>query len=788
MIGNILLSAASVFCLLSMGMYFFTERGKPGLLFYARIGYYLTSIFSIVACLILFYAIITHQYQYSYVYSYSNNDLPFGLLLSTFYAGQEGSLMLWLLFTVIIGMILIDYTSKRENLEPKVMFFFSLSTLFLLIMVSPFLKSPFSYIWSGEFYIDVRNINYSYFNLPYLKNFFYSNPQEGTNFVKMNKELYGLLSGSGIAVNDFIIHGKGLNPLLQNFWMQIHPPVLFVAFAMAAVPFAFAMAALLQNNYNDWVIQSFPWLLSGMLILGLAIMLGGYWAYRVLGWGGYWGWDPVENSSLVPLITGVAAVHTFLIQKKTAVLGMPGKFIKTNLILSMLVYILVLYSTFLTRSGLLGEASVHSFVDPGEIMYIFLIIFIGIFLITAVLGLLKRWKSILKQNADTSFLSKEAVLFAGSVVLLASAVIIITGTSAPLFGSSVDISFYNRMNIPIAIIIGLINGLSLMIKWDITDKKSFAKELKIDFFISFILSVTVALISGMSDFLILLFTFSSFFTIVVNSKALIRNISQGIKITGGLISHIGVGIFFLGVIASGNFSETRQIELTKGEKKIMLGYEFVFQGAKAFDNGKKFVFNVLVSEGSWQDTAKPVMFLTETSGLMREPDILNKITKDVYVTPLGYDENASRGLILQKGQTSELDGIQITFSGFNMPPDAMQLMEKGEVIKISAELKIDYRGKTYKAEPYLESDGKTSDYFPFKIEEINREIEITGLDASGAISLNFKENNKTSNSPTEILTVEVCIKPFINLVWAGVIITSLGFFISYLRRLRESFN
>jgi len=141
MIGNILLSAASVFCLLSMGMYFFTERGKPGLLFYARIGYYLSSVFSIVACLILFQAIITHQYQYSYVYSYSNNDLPFGLLLSSFYAGQEGSLMLWLLFTVIIGMILIDYSLKRESLEPKVMLFFSLSTLFLLIMVSPFQKS-----------------------------------------------------------------------------------------------------------------------------------------------------------------------------------------------------------------------------------------------------------------------------------------------------------------------------------------------------------------------------------------------------------------------------------------------------------------------------------------------------------------------------------------------------------------------------------------------------------------------------------------------------------------------
>jgi cytochrome c-type biogenesis protein CcmF len=146
---------------------------------------------------------------------------------------------------------------------------------------------------------------------------------------------------------------------------------------MAAAPFAFAMAAVIKNEYDQWVKQSLPWILAGMMVLGLAIMLGGYWAYGVLGWGGYWGWDPVENSSLVPWIVGVALIHTMLIQKKSQANGGNGRFVKTNLILAVMTYVLVLYSTFLTRSGILGDSSVHSFVSPGMLVYFFLVLFIG---------------------------------------------------------------------------------------------------------------------------------------------------------------------------------------------------------------------------------------------------------------------------------------------------------------------------------------------------------------------------------------------------------------------------
>ena len=153
--------------------------------------------------------------------------------------------------------------------------------------------------------------------------------------------------------------GQGLNPLLQNPWMTIHPPIMFLGYAATAVPFAFAMAALWERRYDEWTKASMPWALVTVVTLGCAILLGGYWAYVTLGWGGYWGWDPVENSSLVPWLASAALVHGMLLQRAR------GRFRKLNFSLAILAYVLVVYATFLTRSGVLADFSVHSFVDLG---------------------------------------------------------------------------------------------------------------------------------------------------------------------------------------------------------------------------------------------------------------------------------------------------------------------------------------------------------------------------------------------------------------------------------------
>ncbi|MFA7289800.1 MAG: cytochrome c biogenesis protein CcsA, partial [Melioribacteraceae bacterium] len=344
MIGNILLTVGLLTALFTTIMYFFTLRGYQNTLTTARIGFHLTAISVIAASALLLHAILTHQYQYKYIYNYSGSDLSLGLLMSTFYAGQEGSFMLWTLFTVIVGLILLDYTSKRGDLENRVMMIFSLVIAFLLVMVNPLLKSPFNYIWSTPDFLEVTKLNAKFLSIPAIQSFIFSDPNSGKQFFQMAQDSYAVLVANGIPVNEFILQGKGLNPLLQNFWMQIHPPILFVGFAMSAVPFSFAFAALIKNEYQDWVKQSLPWVLAGSMVLGTAIMLGGYWAYGILGWGGYWGWDPVENSSLVPWIIAVASIHTLLVQKKSQDNGQGSRFVKTNLILSILTFLLVLYS------------------------------------------------------------------------------------------------------------------------------------------------------------------------------------------------------------------------------------------------------------------------------------------------------------------------------------------------------------------------------------------------------------------------------------------------------------
>jgi cytochrome c-type biogenesis protein CcmF len=333
MFGSIVVVLALVFSIAAMTMYFLAYRGYNNTLNYGRLAYHIMAMLVIVASTYLWYVILTHQYQYKYVFSYTSKDLPGGLLFSAFWGGQEGSFMLWLLLTAIVGIFLQSYTSKRGDLEPRVMAVFSLATTFLLVMVSPMFKNPFAFIWAEPIFVNLKSINQAFFNQPFLQSFMFSDNETGENFIKMSRELYTSLTSAGISVNQFITDGRGLNPQLLNFWMQIHPPILFIGFAMATVPFTFAIAALMKNDYTDWVRQSFPWVLTGAAVLGLGIMLGGYWAYEMLGWGGYWAWDPVENSSLIPWLIGVASIHTMLVQRRSQSKGGPGKFLKTNLIL-----------------------------------------------------------------------------------------------------------------------------------------------------------------------------------------------------------------------------------------------------------------------------------------------------------------------------------------------------------------------------------------------------------------------------------------------------------------------
>lgn len=802
MAGNILVTLALLASVFSMIMYYLSYKGYKNTINLGRLGYHAMAIFVIAASALLLYAILTHQYEYKYIYSYSGSGLPFGLLMSTFYAGQEGSFMLWVLFSSIIGLILLEYTSKRGDLEPRVMMLYSLISMFLLLMVTPLLKSPFEYIWADPTFINIENINRSLVGLPFVQNFIFADQSTNQQFIKVGKELYSALLSNGISLNEFIIQGKGLNPLLQNFWMQIHPPILFVGFALSAVPFVFAISALIKNEYQSWIKQSLPWLLSAMMVLGLAIMLGGYWAYGVLGWGGWWGWDPVENSSLVPWIVGVALIHTMLIQKKTFEKGKHGRFVKTNLILAIMTFILVIYSTFLTRSGILSDSSVHSFVSPGMLVYTFLLLFIITFTLIGIGGIIYRWKNMSEEvEREESVLSRELALFTGSAVLIASAIIILVGTSAPIFGSSVEIRFYNELNLPIAIIIGIVNGLSLLLKWKVTEKGEMWKQSRFSLITTVVASLLVILIGQIYDLMLIIFTVASLFALFVNLEIAYRIILGRKLFLGASISHIGVAIFFLGIIATGGFTQDKRIDLERGKTVEVFGHSLTFTGYKPIGNGSKYAFNVEVKKGDNADVVSPVMYFSDfNNGLMREPDILNKFTSDFYISPLGYEDgtaqdnhNHGETAALGKGEAYEYNGSRIYFTEFNFPQESMDAMMRGEQFAIGAKLDITYNGETYQVEPKMRSGKEGKIFVGAEIPEANLKIDLINLNAGGKVDLEFSaldeahdEEEAAIKTPKEVLSIEASVKPFIGLIWWGTIIIVIGFVFSTVRRKKES--
>ena len=804
MIGSIILTLALAFSIISMIMYFLNYRGYKNTLNYGRIAYHGMAVLVIIASVFLWYVILTHQYQYNYVYSYSNNalrNLGFLHLASSFWGGQEGSFMLWLLMTAIVGIILQSYASKRGDLEPRVMAVFTLATSFLLVMVSPWFKNPFEYIWMTPVFVKIEHINSQFFNLPFLQSFFFTDQSNNQGFIQVSSELVAQLSQAGVSVNQFIIDGRGLNPQLLNFWMQIHPPMLFAGFAMATVPFAFAIAALMKNDYRDWVKQAFPWMLAGMGVLGLGIMLGGYWAYEMLGWGGYWAWDPVENSSLIPWLVGVAGIHTLLVQKRSQSAGSIGKYAKTNLMLCVLTYVLVLYSTFLTRSGVLGDASVHSFVDPGMIIYLFLVLFIGTFLLLGIGMIAFRWKTLNENIVDEeNLLSRELALFTSMIVLIASAIIVLVGTSAPLFGQSVDTIFYNEMHLPLAIIIMFLNGLSLLIKWRKTDTNELLKKSTISAVGAILFTLVLILFAGVSELMIILLALTTAFSLFVNLDIAIKIVRGNYKMLGAYVAHIGIALFILGVIGSAVYSEEVTFDLVKGKPEKAFGYELTFTGGYSIENNTKFAFNVDVKKGETEYKVAPVMYRSDfNNSIVREPAILTLLTKDIYFSPLGYDEggriqnqHSHNHFSLEKDSSITFEGKEITFLRFNLGPETMKLMSEGKDFQMGAVLKIEKDGKKVETELIRKQTSGRVEFTSFESEEMNLKINLENLSA-GVIDIALSSLDGTENESetvqtesNEVLSVTASIKPFVNLVWAGVAIMVVGFFIAMARRLKES--
>ncbi len=303
LLGTILIISGIAAAMLASVSYALVPNGHAAALAYGRFGTRaaLGAVLLVVALIV--YLFLMRRYDIKYVYDYSSADLELRFRVAAMWAGQPGSFVLWALWGLLAAQLLIRRTRHAEPYVLSVFMLLQAALLTFMLMRNPFVP--------------------------------YTDPTTGAAM--------------------FPPDGKGLNELLHNPWMVIHPPILFTGYALLAVPFAFALAGLWRRDYDGWARQALPWTLAGWSFLGLALLLGGYWAYETLGWGGYWGWDPVENSALVPWLTATALLHALLVQRTS------GGFRRASFALAILTYLLVFYATFLTRTGVLSSFSVHSF-------------------------------------------------------------------------------------------------------------------------------------------------------------------------------------------------------------------------------------------------------------------------------------------------------------------------------------------------------------------------------------------------------------------------------------------
>ncbi|MCB0774145.1 MAG: cytochrome c biogenesis protein CcsA [Flavobacteriales bacterium] len=433
---TVLSFTCALFALIAYTLY--TRTGEAGWRTMGRIFFRTQSIAILGIVTTLFVMLFNHWFEYDYVWKHSNTEMPLRYIASCFWEGQEGSFLLWSFWTMVLGNLLIR--SSREW-EGPVLAVFALVQAFLATMLlgvyvfgAKVGSSPFLLIRELP-----ENIGLPWTKLP-----------DYLSVVPQFKD------------------GRGLNPLLQNYWMTIHPPVLFLGFASTLVPFAYAIGGLWTRQLKQWMEPALPWTFFSIGVLGTGILLGGAWAYEALSFGGFWAWDPVENSSLVPWITLVGAGHLMLINKRK------DTSLFTTFFFALITFLLVLYSTFLTRSGVLGDTSVHSFTGEGMMagLLLFMLTFVamsvaalnqhrtdrlfylGLSLVILVLGttlqvqvpailLFGVVSTVMMVTAyrkggfhraeEEELLSREFWLFIGSLVLMLSAAQITFSTSMPVF-------------------------------------------------------------------------------------------------------------------------------------------------------------------------------------------------------------------------------------------------------------------------------------------------------------------------------------------------------------------
>lgn len=798
-----------------------------------RVAFFIHALSVIGICITLFVIIFNHYYEYHYAYSYTDNKLANHYLVSTFWNGQEGSFLLWMLWQAILGVILI-LTNKFW--EGPVLVIFSSVQAFLASMILGVVIPGLELKIGSSPFILLRDVMTE---APIFK----TQPE----FVPAD--------------------GNGLNPLLQNYWMVIHPPTLFLGFALTLVPFSFCMAGLWLKKYTEWVRPALPWALLGGAILGLGILMGGYWAYETLNFGGYWNWDPVENGVYVPWLILISAIHTMITYKNSGAALMASMYLVT------LGFLSILFATFLTRSGILGDTSVHSFTDLGLsgqlIVYLLFFTFASLFLITL------RWRKIPVTQNESSTYSREFSVFIGALVLLLMGLQVMADTAIPVFramyngtvnfinsitGSSFEESsrapaadpmdFYSDFQIWFAIIVALLSGVGQFFWWKKFDRKIFFKQLlfpSIAAVLVTIILIDVYRIYTVSYALLLL---TGTFTIFANLKILLSLLKTSPGLSGGAVAHIGVGMMLVGILFSAGYSRIVSLNNTGltynesageefnrdnlllfvNEPRTMWGYQIVYLGErleprhhsgyikktdvrltsdkdvviakydlsvgdihyKANDTinikGENTFFEIELSREGKKYTLYPrAQINPDMGGLLASPDIYRTAGADLY-THVSSVMNPD-----EEKEWKALEEKRVSYNETFFPNDYVASLESIERIDriegvellendiaVKAKIKvIGERGDYYSEPAFLIRDNQLA-RFPDEINDLGLKFTLINIHPeNNQFTIGYNARQK------DWVVIKAIEKPYINVLWMGTLVLMAGFGIAMVRRFRE---
>ena len=710
MIGTISLATSLFFSLLAAMAYAYAmqvkeEQERAEL--WGRVSLFGSCLAAVIASIYLWAMILGDHFEIAYVASYSSKELPLMYKISAFWAGQQGSLLLWLLIHALASL----YLCCRQHMKAAGLLVYALIESLLVILVLA--KSPFV--------------------------------------------------ASVTAVQD----GVGLNPLLQDPWMAVHPPVIFIGYALLAVPFAYAMGALLKDeDQKSWLEPARRWALFAWGFLGAGVFIGGYWAYKVLGWGGYWGWDPVENSSLVPWLLAGAFVHILHVAKRR-----PAALSVLHLSV-IFTFALVIYGTFLTRSGILGDFSVHSF--SGTSIGMTLAVVNAIVLIGGLALLAIKAGNLPQGKLYEAHASREFCLLLGALVLVFISAIIFIGMSMPLFTqligkpAAVDTDFYVRTTLPLAIAMCLIMAAAGCLRYGRQAEKLGkilpAALLAIGIALAFVAGVHAPGLLVLAAVAILLL------------GATFVGWHRGMLRLGAVVAHGGVALALFAMVLSGGASQSLSQEFKPGDSVTIGGYAVTYEGQLFAEDGTMKFYRYLVDGSEVRAMTKLHKNGEDAAGedAAREPAIAHTLFGDIYIAPTPPKGADRMELILKRGRMEMGDLFAYRYDDVTMEgqPDGTTL--------VTASIAVTDGEKVEHVQPTIIAthDGGTSS--PIPVFGGQKRIRLTGI--SGNDSQARIELLPSAEEEAQVaVTASVSTKPFIYLLWIGAVAASVGCFVAMRR-------